>query len=350
MSRLGIVLVPLLLIAHGSAGAQEPATGWSLRGALLPKETVRFVSEAADQDETLPQPKPILGLSPYAPEATAHLVEAAALSGNATGALKTACVGDGCPLMQPAYTCHERWLCLLDHCSEQWLLVCSDYKNMYLSWNVLGLGAAIGIAAPLANTSADERVQNWLQRQARGGDADRWASDVERYAGYGTVIPVVVVAAIGGQFWGDTKCGSVLGDWGTRSTRALLVGAPTVVILQVALGAGEPGSANGAAWRPRHDGREAVAAEAFVGAVPFLSAASMTDIRPLRWALVGGSFITTWANLHNDSNYLSQALLGWSIAALATCSVNQSNAVGNRVHFVPLALPQGVGAGVQVHY
>ena len=42
------------------------------------------------------------------------------------------------------------------------------------------------------------------------------------------------------------------------------------------------------------------------------------------WAFIGGSFIATWASIHNDSHYLSQSLLGWSIGAVATCNVNQT--------------------------
>jgi hypothetical protein len=76
----------------------------------------------------------------------------------------------------------------------------------------------------------------------------------------------------------------------------------------------------------------------------------MTKSRPLRWAFVGGSFIATWACIHQDSHYVSQALLGWSIGAVATCSVNQTEAASQRLQLTPIAVPQGMGAGLLFRY
>jgi hypothetical protein len=220
---------------------------------------------------------------------------------------------------------------------------------MYCSWNLLGLGAAIGVAAPLANTSADNHFRLWYQRQFVGGNADHWASECRRFGDLWIVVPVVLgSAAIGGACPEWTAC-STIGEWGCRSTRGLIVGAPTVAIVQIGLGTGRPFDAESSAWHPLHD-HQAVATEAFVGAVPFLTAASMTKNRPLRWAFFGGSFIATWACIHNDSHYLSQSLLGWGIGAVATCSVNQTEAGRAEVELTPIAVPQGVGVGLKVSY
>lgn len=366
MARRGLswistsAMVTLVLTASTAIG-QEDNADWLRKqlgvsaAAMTPGLPIfQLVSQTHGQTpgdlETLPPPKPITGVPDLGVAARYKLVELAAMSGDFTEPLKMACVGDNCPPMSPPpASCQERWLCMLDHYSEEWVLVCKDFKHMYCSWNTVALGAAIAIAAPLANTSADERVQHWMQAHAHGGAADHWASEGERFGRYAIVIPTVLVASLGGNLCPEKAVGACIGNWGDRATRALLVGAPTVVILQVALGTGSPGSAQGSAWHPGH-GYEASAAEGFVGAVPFLAAASMTKIRPLRWALVGGSFIATWANLHQDRQFLSQALLGWSIAAVATCSVNQSEAIGNRVQFSPMAMPGGVGAGVRIDY
>lgn len=349
----GIALLVLAVTAHA-----QDCPCWSLRKQLgLPEaeagadNPIRLISQlpAITDLETAPAPRVIPNL-PAVDPAQLRLVELAASSGNQTGPFKLCCVGENCPPMTPPpQGRQERWMCMLYHFSEETGLLCQDFKNMYLSWNVLGLGAALAVAAPLANTSADERFQTWYHGHVRGDAADHWGSVGQHFGAYGTVIPVVIVAAVGGALCPETHTGTVVGNWGDRSIRALVVGAPTVVILQVALGSGEPGSTYGSAWHYKQ-GHEAVAAEAFVGAVPFLTAASMTKIRPLRWALIGGSFIATWANIHNDSHYLSQSLLGWSIGAIATCSVNDTESSVSRVRLTPIALPQGVGAGVQISY
>jgi hypothetical protein len=88
-----------------------------------------------------------------------------------------------------------------------------------------------------------------------------------------------------------------------------------------------------------------------VGAVPFLTAASMTENRPLKAALFAGSFYTTWARLDDDAHYFSQCVLGWTIAYLATRSVSMTEWEMQRVQFTPIAMPQGgAGLGVLIRY
>ncbi len=76
----------------------------------------------------------------------------------------------------------------------------------------------------------------------------------------------------------------------------------------------------------------------------------MTKNRPLRWAFIGGSFIATWANLHSDSRYLSQSLLGWSVGAVAAYSVCQTETRNHQLELAPIAVPQGMGVGLKVSY
>jgi hypothetical protein len=221
-----------------------------------------------------------------------------------------------------------------------------DFENMYMSWNVLGLAAALGVAAPLANTSADANFDRWYQQHVRGGNADHWGSELRRFGDIWIVVPVVIGStAVAGAF-PEYGCCTAIGDWGCRSLRGLIVGAPPVVIFQIALGSGQPGDAQGSAWHPKQ-GHQAVATEAYVGSVPLLTAAAVCK-NPCRWLFFGGSFAATWACVHNDSHYLSQALLGWSIGAVATCSVNQTE--NQRLQVTPVAIPQGMGAGVTFRY
>lgn len=313
----------------------------------------RVMPRADDEKlETLPAPTPIMGLPVYPPAEVLQkkkLVELAAQSGQILGPLKVSCQTDNCSAPVPLESCQERWMHLRCHLSDQAALIPQDYRNMYCSWNIVAIGAAIAIAAPLANTSEDEHFRAWYQHHATGGASDHWANEGRRFGNYWIVVPVVLGASYGGRLVPETVAGDTLADWGDRSIRGLIVGAPAVAILQVGLGTARPGPVDGSAWNPGH-GHQAVATEGFVGAVPFLAAASMTKNRPLRWAFIGGSFIATWANLHSDSRYLSQSLLGWSVGAVAAYSVCQTETRNHQLELAPIAVPKGMGVGLKVSY
>ncbi len=271
-----------------------------------------------------------------------ELSELAILSGSPMGISEK-------PHTGPTSTFSDRWHALPHQYEDQFFRLLSDYRNMYCSENVLCLGLAVVIAAPIANTNADQRIRDWYQKHARSRTADD-ISDAGRQLGdHWVVLPFMIGASLGGRLVPDEWRGDVFSEWGDRSLRALMVGAPAVGLLQIGLGSSRPGE-TGSRWRPFHD-NNGVAGHGFVGAVPFLAAASMTDCQPLRWLLVAGSFWTTWSRVHDDSHYTSQAFLGWTIAFLATQAVSQTQFdASNRVSFQACDIPNGVGVGVMFKY
>lgn len=228
--------------------------------------------------------------------------------------------------------------------------ILSDFENMYLSWRLAALGGGVAVAAPLANTDADQHFQDWYRRRAHSGGSDEFARYANTFGAHWLVVPFLVGGDVLGRIYEGTAAGDTLFDWGNRSWRALLVGSPAVGALQAGLGASRP-EEHSSRWRPLED-KNAVAGHGFVGAVPFLTAAAMARERnrPLvRWTCVAGSFLTTWSRVHNDDHYLSQALLGWWIAYLAVDSVSQTNCE-RRWHFTPVEYPNGVGGGIVFRY
>jgi hypothetical protein len=231
--------------------------------------------------------------------------------------------------------------------------VCFDFQNMYSGKNLCCLAAVVAIAAPLANTSADQDIRDWYQREVVGNRdyrvRENAVNDFFDVAGeWQVLVPVLIGSWTLGSICDDRPALTTAGQWGQRSLRALLVGSLASGTLQFGLGGGRPGE--GSHWRPFQDANS-VAGHGFVGAVPFLTAASMTRSRPLRWTLFAASFGTTWTRLDRDAHYFSQCLLGWSIAYLATRSVNMTELDMRRVRFTPVELPQGgAGAGVVISY
>jgi PAP2 superfamily len=225
-----------------------------------------------------------------------------------------------------------------------------DYKNFYLSENILCVGAAILIAAPLANTHADQGIRDWYQRGAGNGrspGADHTADVFKQFGEWKYTIPAYFVLSASGFIWDDCPALATAGEFGNRSLRALAVGAPTVGILQYGLGSDRPYTDDSSRWQP-FKANHGVSGHAFVGAVPFLTAASMTDSYALKTLLVVGSFGPAWSRIHTDDHYFSQVLLGWSIAYLSVQSVNQTE--DSHFRIVPVDIPSGVGMGVEVRY
>jgi hypothetical protein len=227
--------------------------------------------------------------------------------------------------------------------------IVQDYKNFYLTENMLYLGAALVVAAPLANTDADQGIRDWYQRGAGRSKGANDTADVFKVFGHWQyVVPVYLGLGLGGHLFPDSPTAATLGQFSMRTLRAMAVGAPTVGVLQVGLGAGRPYTLD-SHWHPFNHANS-VAGHGFVGAVPFLTAAAMTD-RPLLKALFfAGSFGTGWSRIQHDDHYFSQVVLGWAIAYLSVESVNLTELQSRNIQIVPCELPNGVGLGVQFNY
>ena len=126
---------------------------------------------------------------------------------------------------------------------DQFHRLVEDYSHFYLSENILYVGAAIAIAAPLANTHADQGIRDWYQRGAgngRSATADHTADAFKQFGEWKYTIPVYFVLSASGFLWDDCPTIATAGEFGNRSLRALAVGAPTVGILQYGLGSDRP--------------------------------------------------------------------------------------------------------------
>lgn len=231
---------------------------------------------------------------------------------------------------------------------DQFHRLINDFKVFYLTDNMLYLCAAIAAAAPLANTHADIGIRDWYQRGAGNGRsraADETAKVFKDFGDYRYTVPILVALSFTEHLCPDSPAAGVVSDFSNRSLRAMAVGAPAVGILQVGLGSTRPFTQD-SRWHPFRSNK-AVSGHGFIGAVPFLTAASMTESRALKFLLVAASLGPTWSRLHDDDHYFSQCLLGWSIAYLSVQSVNQTE---SRFRLVPVELPNGIGMGVELQF
>jgi hypothetical protein len=221
-----------------------------------------------------------------------------------------------------------------------------DYRNFYDSGNLTNLMWGVAAGSILANTSLDENFQDWYQEDVRNTSLDD-VSCFWRSFGEGQIfIPAYAGLAAVGALCDDYPLGRLGGDFGARTVRAYGVGAPPMLLLQFTLGASRPGETHyGSRWKP-FDDNNAVSGHAFVGAVPFITAAKMTEDRFLKGGLYFCSGLTAWSRVNDDCHYLSQACLGWWTAYLACEAVNESGSRRRPFAMVPVETPEMVGIGL----
>ena len=228
-----------------------------------------------------------------------------------------------------------------------------DFCNFHAKRSLTILGLSLGLHAVLANTELDQQFRDSLQRRVANNHDDfqigRTLGDVW------TAVPAVIAIWSMGeclaqeQYQRNRYFGSKLQSWGVQTSRALGVGATVTGVLQVAIGSSRPDEPNGSKWHPFAD-NNGVSGHALVGAVPFLVAAHRCDNRAMKAVWIAASMISGYSRLHHDAHYLSQVLLGWSIAYLAVEATELTNAECTQYRIVPFGREGCLGVGVEFRY
>jgi len=224
----------------------------------------------------------------------------------------------------------------------------TDHHNYYTRSDLKFAALGLGIAATFAHTDVDEQFRDWWQTDVRSNAWDDF-SHFSKPLGDGYIsIAIVGTGALVGTLADQTHWGRVTGEWGRRSIRAFAVGAPPLLLVQAATGASRPGETTAESdWVPFRDSNGA-SGHAFMGAIPFLVAADMTESRLWSGLWYTGSVMCAVSRVNDDDHYLSQVILGWCLAEIASEAVNLTQAKEGAMEVVPLVGGNGtVGVGVQ---
>jgi hypothetical protein len=250
--------------------------------------------------------------------------------------------------VEPLWDLQARGAHLWPECQDFAGQVWSDYKNYYSCQTGLELLGGIGVGAVLANTSIDEHFDSWYQARVRSSGTDSFAKVCKEFGNGQVTIPAVAGLALIGTLYNDTSCGDAMGEFGTRVMRGYLVGAPPMLLMQYALGSSRPGeTSDGSAWRPFADAN-GVSGHAFMGAMPFITAAKMAENPWAKGCLYSLSILPAWSRVNDHDHYLSQAVLGWWMAYLAASAVNRTDLANQDITLEPWVTPDAVGVALIV--
>ena len=197
--------------------------------------------------------------------------------------------------------------------------VVSDLANFYTLQNMALFGAGLGGAALLANTPADRAIRDWYQQNVRCPTTDTVSSIVKNFGDGWYVIPVCFAGVFAGELAVGGLAARLAGAWAGGCIRVALAGAPFPLLFQPLLGASRP-TGGSSHWQPFKEDH-GVSGHAFMGAIPFLTAAMMASNLPLRIFFYAASTLPGISRINDDAHYFSQAVLGWWIAFLAARSV-----------------------------
>ena len=230
--------------------------------------------------------------------------------------------------------------------------VLEDYRNFYSCESLTCITAAFGAGALMANTGFDTTMQNAWQEGVRPTDVGTFFSDCKVLGEGKYALPIFGAAALTGVVLEGQPAGDIVGEWGSRSLRIFVVGAPPLYVLQMATGASRPGeSSAGSDWHLWND-NNGVSGHAFVGAVPFLAAAEMVENPLAKGTLYVCSTFVGFSRMTDNAHYPSQIFLGWYLAWASSMAVNRTEThfAGMEVRVVPLPMADLGGLAVETKW
>jgi PAP2 superfamily len=226
--------------------------------------------------------------------------------------------------------------------------VVEDYRNFYSCESLVCLTAAFGAGALMANTGFDTTMQTAWQQSVTPTDLGTFFSDCKPLGEGRYALPVFGAAAITGIILEGNPTGDIIGEWGSRSLRMFVVGAPPLYVLQLATGASRPVDGYGSQWHMFND-NNGVSGHAFIGAIPFLAAAEMVENPWAKGGLYVCSTFTGLSRMTDNAHYPSQVFLGWYLAFASSVAVSRTE-----IHFdsmvvrvVPLPIADLGGLAVE---
>jgi hypothetical protein len=238
---------------------------------------------------------------------------------------------------------------LLAMAAGDWENIGQDYRHFYTVSTGLDMLAGMGVAAAMAYTVADVHTLNWYQGNVRNSATNSAANVAKQFGEWIYMVPTALTLEVVGTCLADNPSFAVMGDYGDRVMRAYLVGGPPMLFMQYAIGTGRPTtSTDSSRWTPfAFD--NGVSGHAFVGSIPFITAANMTDNRMAKVFFYACSVLPGLSRINDNAHFPSQVLMGWWMGYLACNAVDETQHANARNWTItPVFMPEM--NGVQITY
>ncbi|MCH9617788.1 MAG: hypothetical protein SP4CHLAM5_04950 [Chlamydiia bacterium] len=199
-----------------------------------------------------------------------------------------------------------------------------DAEHFYSKKSALFLGKVLVPCAILAHTSLDRKTSDLYQQNMRSESLD---ASCKVFKTFGSNMPITIALVSGvtvSYFSRGTKTGEKIYDYSLNTFRGIVSGFPILIAGQNLLGGDRPAQNTNSYWWP-FSNDHGVSGHAFMGAVPFITAANMTSNHYLKAAFYLASTATGFSRLNDDKHYLSQIILGWSLAYASCDAISDTN-------------------------
>ncbi len=229
-----------------------------------------------------------------------------------------------------------------------------DQRNFYAVDSLLLLGTGLAVGSTMANTSIDERLHQRFQKNILGARSDDWFESLHASKELGNgyyILPLFATGWAAGELYPDSPAAQLAGTWGSRSLRGFVVGAPPLYGLQLLTGGSRPDEVGDGSshWQPFAD-NNGISGHSFMGAMPFITAAKMTESTGLKATLYTASLIAPLSRVNDSAHYPSQVALGWWTAWLAASAVATTDDVGTPLRFAPFMFGDSTGVMGELRY
>lgn len=224
--------------------------------------------------------------------------------------------------------------------------IVDDYQNHYSARRLGQLALLVGGTGIMANTDIDQNWYDYYQDHIRSSATNRIADSFEPLGRLETVLMTLPVYATGmvlSKYASHSDFANRYGEYGSRALRTFALAVPQQVLFVETLGGERPVKNGDSHWKPIREGR-AVSGHSLAGAVPFISAAKMTDNYRLKIPLYALSTLTGLSRINDKKHFPSQVVFGWSLAYLAASSVDDTiEGIQRKVIFTSSLTPDGEG-------
>lgn len=228
-----------------------------------------------------------------------------------------------------------------------------DQVNFYAPESLVLIGGGFAAGAVLANTSLDRDIQSHLQSSLHNANTDDWLEGLHANKELGDgfyTLPIFAGAWAVGNMLPDAPATEATRIWGERSLRGFLLGAPPLIVMQLATGGSRPGeSSHGSEWAPFQDDN-GVSGHSFMGALPFITAAKMTDRVGLKGVFYAASTLTPLSRAADSAHYPSQVALGWWMAYISASAVQMTDRPRSHWRLFPTTVANGSGMALEYKF